>query len=386
MGKKRTNGEGCIHQRKDGIWLASVTIGRSEEGKAIRKVVYAASKTEAGAKKQALLENVRQGVHYIDADRITVSQWVDKWLETYAAASDGVRANTLAGYRSFVKNHIKPKLGDIRLQKLRPIEVQETVNKIIASGGSARLAQAVYNVLRIAVNKAVVEDILIKSPCRGIKLPKVRSKEFTPLTKKQWTALFDAARESPFVYTALTLVWATGITRSEMLALTWDDFNDKECSIFINKSNIIGAHGPELGDTKAPTRRRILTVAPSVRDVLAKQKAHVAALQLAAETWEDQKLIFPGRRGGLLDPRDFSKEWREIRTIAKLTVTFHELRHDHASRLAAKGIGIKDAQYQLGHATSRMLLDVYTHKQSDSQKKIAALNGKTFPGTQPKVQ
>lgn len=382
MGKRRTNGEGCIHQRKDGIWLASVTIGRDEEGKLIRKVVYASSKPEAAAKKQELLEKVKRGIHYIDGDKITVSQWVDKWLETYAAGSDGVRGNTLAGYRSLVKNHIKPKLGDIRLQKLRPIEIQEMVNKVIAAGGSPRLAQAVYNVLRIAVNKAVVDDILIKSPCRGIKLPTIRSKEFTPLTKKQWTSLFEAAQDSPYVYTALTLVWATGITRSELLALTWDDIDDKECTIFINKANIICDGGPEIGDTKAPTRRRILSVSPAVRDILAKHKAHVAALQLAAETWEDHKLIFPGRRGGLLDPRDFSKEWREVRASAKLTVTFHQLRHDHASRLAAKGIAIKDAQYQLGHATSRMLLDVYTHKQRDSQKKIAALNnGKMFPGT-----
>lgn len=384
MGKKRTNGEGCIHQRKDGIWLASVTIGRDESGKLIRKVVYASSRQEAAAKKQELLENLKRGIHYIDADKITVSQWVDKWLETYAAASDGVRGNTLAGYRSLVKNHIKPKLGELRLQKLRPIEIQEMVNKVIAGGGSPRLAQAVYNVLRIAVNKAVVDDILIKSPCRGVKLPKIRAKEFTPLTKKQWTALFDAATESPYVYTALTLVWATGITRSELLALTWDDIDEKESTIFINKAAIICEGGPEIGDPKAPTRRRILTVSPAVLDILARQKAHVAALQLASEIWENNKLIFPDKHGGLLDPRDFSKEWRKVRATAKLTVTFHQLRHDHASRLAAKGIGIKDAQYQLGHSTSRMLLDVYTHKQRDSQKKIAALNGKTFPGTQQK--
>nr|WP_173813022.1 tyrosine-type recombinase/integrase [Dendrosporobacter quercicolus]NSL49639.1 tyrosine-type recombinase/integrase [Dendrosporobacter quercicolus DSM 1736] len=62
-----------------------------------------------------------------------------------------------------------------------------------------------------------------------------------------------------------------------------------------------------------------------------------------------------------------------------LTITFHKLRHDYASRLSASGVSIKDAQYRLGHSTIQMLLNVYTHRISGGQEQIASWLNALFP-------
>ncbi|WP_081489998.1 tyrosine-type recombinase/integrase [Pelosinus fermentans] len=64
---------------------------------------------------------------------------------------------------------------------------------------------------------------------------------------------------------------------------------------------------------------------------------------------------------------------------SKLNISFHKLRHDHASRLSANGVSIKDAQYRLGHSTTQMLLNVYTHRISGGQEKIASWLNSSFP-------
>ena len=202
---KRSNGEGTICKRSDGRWMISIMLGRDHKtGKIIRKYCYGKRKSEVLQKKEALFEQ-RKGPVYIDADRITVGQWVEKWLTIYAKAS--VRENTYAGYRSVVETHILPLIGGIKLQKLRGIDIQHMVNQIKDNGGSPRLAELTFAVLRIALNKAFHEEILHRLPFKTVALPKKRRKEFVPLTQLEWMNLFTAAEPDDEMYTALSLEW-----------------------------------------------------------------------------------------------------------------------------------------------------------------------------------
>jgi integrase len=86
--------------------------------------------------------------------------------------------------------------------------------------------------------------------------------------------------------------------------------------------------------------------------------------------------------GKLQDPRSWSKKFKRIAQAAGIDITFHKLRHDHASRLSENGASIKDAQYRLGHSTTQMLLNVYTHRISGGQEKIATWLNSSFPAAQ----
>jgi hypothetical protein len=43
---RRGNGEGGIHQRKDGRWCGQVSIGYNENGKLVRKTFYGGTREE----------------------------------------------------------------------------------------------------------------------------------------------------------------------------------------------------------------------------------------------------------------------------------------------------------------------------------------------------
>ena len=375
---KRSNGEGTICKRSDGRWMLSIMLGRDHKtGKIIRKYYYGKTKSEVLQKKDALLEQ-RKGPVYIDADRITVGQWVEKWLTIYAKAS--VRENTYAGYRSVVETHILPLVGDIKLQKLRGIDIQHMVNQIKDNGGSPRLAELTFAVLRIALNKAFHEEILHRLPFKTVSLPKKRRKEFMPLTQLEWMNLFVAAEQDEEMYTALSLEWATGISRSELLGLKWIDFNFNTDTVSIRRAAIITDHGTKLDDTKTDARQRVLPLPEvTMQQIRLHQERQNLFIRANKKTWENNDLVFPDPNGKLQDPRRWSKQFQKIAQQANLSITFHKLRHDHASRLSENGVSIKDAQYRLGHSTTQMLLNVYTHRISGGQEKIALWLNSSFP-------
>ncbi|XEQ93972.1 Tyrosine recombinase XerD [Sporomusa carbonis] len=109
------------------------------------------------------------------------------------------------------------------------------------------------------------------------------------------------------------------------------------------------------------------------------QERQTAARQASGLPWEDNDLVFPNPFGQMQDPRSWSKKFKRIAKAAGINITFHKLRHDHASRLSENGVSIKDAQYRLGHSTTQMLLTVYTHRISGGQEKIATWLNTSFP-------
>jgi len=61
-------------------------------------------------------------------------------------------------------------------------------------------------------------------------------------------------------------------------------------------------------------------------------------------------------------------------------VTFHALRHTHASQLIAQGVDIVTISKRLGHAKPGVTLAIYAHMfTSDDRKGAAAINAALTP-------
>ena len=109
MGKRRPSGDGMVRKREDGRWEGRIVIGHKESGEPIFR--YLSAKTQ-----KELLKKLHQNIEeYRDVDlsensKMPLGQWLDRWLEEYAAPS--VRPSTLEGYRGYVERNIKPYLGD----------------------------------------------------------------------------------------------------------------------------------------------------------------------------------------------------------------------------------------------------------------------------------
>lgn len=377
---KRANGEGTICKRSDGLWTAAITIGRDEKtGKLIRKYVYGKTKTEVQEKKAALLET-NKGLSYIDADKITVAQWLEKWLHVYARTR--VRQNTLEGYQFIVTNHVVPAVGTTKLSKLQATQIQAMINNILDNGGSPRLAEFSFAVLRAAIRQALKEELIYRDPTLAVSLPKKKKKEVVPLTDEQWTALLATAAKPTFIfwYPALLLEWGTGIRRGELVGLRWSDIDFKRQTIFICRAAITTKDGPKISEPKSQKSRRAIPIPATVVTELKKHKARQAAMRLKAKTWEDNDLVFPTRFGTLQDPCVVTRRFSRLVKAAGIPhISFHDLRHDHASRLFAQGEHPRDVQDRLGHSSITLTMDTYTHAMPGRQENIAGRLEENLP-------
>jgi integrase len=72
--------------------------------------------------------------------------------------------------------------------------------------------------------------------------------------------------------------------------------------------------------------------------------------------------VFPTIEGGYISPEAFSQHWsRTAAAIGFPEVTFHGLRHTHASQLIDAGIDIVMISKRLGHSKPDITLRVYAH-------------------------
>ena len=168
---------------------AEATLAQAKRDAARMETLY---KGDVVAKKNKLLQQNRDIID-IDADSITVRDWINRYLEIYAKTR--VRENTLVSYKYVAENHIYDHIGSIKLGKLRSIQIQSMVNKILDEGNSARTAQYAFAVLRAAIRQAMKEEILFRNPALAVSLPRIRRKEIRPLTENEWKSIFATAKK-----------------------------------------------------------------------------------------------------------------------------------------------------------------------------------------------
>ena len=127
--KKAASGAGSIRKKtvtgKDGkkreYWEGRVTLADGT-----RKSV--SDQTQAGClqKMKDIQREVDSGT-YVKPSKLTVSQWLDMWLEDYCTS---VKPRTLIEYESTVENHFKPTIGKIKLSELNTMQVQRMCNNL----------------------------------------------------------------------------------------------------------------------------------------------------------------------------------------------------------------------------------------------------------------
>jgi integrase len=99
-------------------------------------------------------------------------------------------------------------------------------------------------------------------------------------------------------------------------------------------------------------------------------------VRLGAGKLPDDGLLFADISGNLSSPNAISAAWSDFaRSIGAPEVTFHALRHTHASQLIDAGVDIVTISKRLGHAKPDITLRVYAHLfRKDDGKAAAAIN------------
>ncbi len=161
-----------------------------------------------------------------------------------------------------------------------------------------------------------------------------------------------------------------GLRQGELLALHWEDFDGK--TLKVRRSADTHNAGNVWGETKTGEGRTILLSA-SVAAKLELHRRLQAQEQLAARSWEDPRLIFPNRRGGVHRRTSVMVIFHRYLRAADLPkIRFQDLRHTAAVLMLNSGVPINVVSKRLlGHKDPAMTLRKYAHVLSDAQQMAA---------------
>ena len=123
MARKNTRnaaGSGSIRQRPNGLWEGRYTY-TDDLGATKRASVYADTEKECRRKLTAITKAVDDGT-YRKTSRVTVSQWLDEWVETYCK---DLKPMTIEGYKQKTKTNMKPYFGAAPLSSLDNLKIQK---------------------------------------------------------------------------------------------------------------------------------------------------------------------------------------------------------------------------------------------------------------------
>jgi integrase len=121
---RRGKGEGAVfYDEGRGRWVGVLDLGRSTDGKRVRRKVSGSSAREVRGKLRKLREDVERGARAIDGT-LTVGTFLTDWLAR-EVPKFARSVNTRENYRWAVEGHLVPGLGHIRLVRLTADDVDE---------------------------------------------------------------------------------------------------------------------------------------------------------------------------------------------------------------------------------------------------------------------
>ena len=129
---------------------------------------------------------------------ITLGEWMDRWLESYAKPT--VKLSTFCSYEQLTRSHIKPQIGSLYLNTLRVDDLQDFFNErrehgnVKAEGGlSPKTLTNLRNLLHLALDQAVKNRLIKVNPIEGVRLPKSVHREMRVLSREEQERLIKAA-------------------------------------------------------------------------------------------------------------------------------------------------------------------------------------------------
>jgi integrase len=362
--KRRGNGEGSIYQRAVGTWCATYSSGYNEQGKRRRRTIFGTSKQDVQDKLRRLTSQISASAE-IEPQRITVGQYLDRWLKDVARPK--LKLTTYENYAAAAKNHLKPRIGGVVLSKLSVIHVQSLYADMTRAGKSAETVRLAHAVLRRALRQAVNWRLVPYNVCAEVERPRVVKSEITPLDAVQVAALLKVAAEDRLA-AVFTVAIATGMRLGELFGLQWPDVDVAAGAVMV-KHTLTEVKGRlHLTEPKTARSRRRIDLPKIGIDAL---RHHRKAM--AAEGHANTKWVFCNVRGGPLRRSHFhDNTFKPLLKKAKLpSIRFHDLRHTSATLLLSAGVHPKVVQERLGHSQISVTLDTYSHVLPTMQRDAA---------------
>lgn len=377
---------GQLIQRGESTWLVRVYAGRDANGKRryVNRTVHGTKKQAQAVRTKLLHQRDTTGTIH-EPSRLTLGEYLDRWLET--AAKPRLRESTFTDHRYRVGRYILPTLGDKRVSHLTALDIQALYSYLMAAkpegmGLTARSVRIAHNILNPALKQAVRWKMIPHNPAADVDLPREKKKEMKAFSPDQAAHFLDAARSFPGdpvvierdgadprtgrldrFFALWCVLLSGGLRPSEALGLKWEDLDGNNLRIRRSLTRLKGG-GWTLSEPKTAKGRRTVPLPAFAVEALREHRKRQAEHRLqTGEGWNDHGFIFTADNGEPLNSRNVDQ--RHFQPLLKAAglprMRLYDLRHSLATLLLANGEHPKVVSERLGHASVTLTLDTYSH-------------------------
>jgi integrase len=342
-------------------WYETGTDGTSKYRKAIvGTVATLANETSALRAAQALRIDANQQAPHAESGPRSVAELIAHYrLKELAGESKGRKAfSTRAAYECYLNRWILPRWGDLRIDQVKSVAVEEWLDSIKRAKGTRA---KIRNIMSAIFHHAMRYEWVDRNPIKLVRQSAKREKvpEVLELFELQLLLGKLFVRER----TLALLDAATGLRVSELLALRWSDVDFENLELNVTRSiwhQVVGNCKTEASAKPVPMDSYM------AEDLLRwrRQSDYKSDddFVFASETMKGKQPYWPD---------NLMK--RHIKPVARANginknIGWHTFRHSFGTLLKANGEDVKTVQELLRHANSRITLDVYTQALSTNKR------------------
>lgn len=333
---------------------------------------------QAAVDRAAFLAQAGKGP-YVKPRRQTVAEWFNAWVQS---GCNGVDKSTVGAYGRAAK-HVVRHLGHLPMKDVQRADLRRLYGLLRQDGARldgrpGRIAESTIGTIHIAVSSAFAlaldEKVVDHNPAatpaghrgrasRLVTIDRGRSRRTVWSQEEAQTFLRHAEHDRNFALYRTAL--ATGLRESELLGLTWADI-DLDLGWLRVRQQI---DEEDLRDGGTPSEPKSVH---GIRDIDIDPQT-VEALALHREKqWADRRRAGEGYRDGALvfckpdgRPEHHQLLRRYFSQLVKAAqvppITFHDLRHTHATHLRERGVDLDVISRRLGHASIVQTSRLYGH-------------------------
>ena len=359
--KGKEIGDG-IYQQKDGFYCARFV---DKLGKRITKRFKDLQECRKWLE-QAKYTNEHSLI--TEANYMLVDAWYEYWI---SIKEKTVRPNTVRNYKERYNRNIKPIIGNMLLNDVKPIHCQKIFTDMADEGyKTSTMYQtriALYNMLDFAYENEVIQ----KNPCKK----SVKSDMGKPSESKHALEINVQKRFLQFATghsyeNQYRFILQTGLRTGELVGLKWSDI-DFDMGIMKIKRTMEYRHSFKewrVGEPKTKSGYRTIPLTDEAFRILKNQRKKNSEIKVVPIEWSEY--VFLCRKGTPVKNSTYDTGLFKICDKAEIEhFSMHVLRHTFATRCIEGGMKPKTLQKILGHSNIGITMNLYVTTTEDEKKK-----------------
>ena len=385
------------YYQRSNKWQVVIELGIDERtGKRLRH-----TKDGFKTKREAITYATQKKIELLNGinptnSKVLLKDFIMDWYNNHICKT--LALNTISNYKSRIETHIIPYMGNMKLNKITTANVQRFYYHLMDKKLKPYTAKRIIQVLTSCFKYAKKLNLISTIPT-DIEYFKDEYEDKVKVWDETQLNYFLSQINNNYLYLPVLTTVLTGMRIGELCGLRWTNVDLENGEIHICEQVIQDKISKTLVHTnilKTSKSNRTISIPPMLIKVLSNVKPKKNIL---IEKIND--FVILNRDGGMCKPRNLSMNFTKVvakykkslddfkneKAIAPIgymqlpQITFHDLRHTHATILLLHGENIKVISKRLGHKSTKITLDTYSHVLPEMEKHTANLLNTIFQTT-----